>query len=185
VLVVVIDPGRAVDPSFDPQDGPRKARKQLRVLPTLEIPEPPAPPPMPSAGALGGNASPQWAQPPASQAPAPSPSLPRLPVQEDAQQKIHQLELELEATRDEVEALHQMLEDLPEIFERKFRQRQKAFLDHHEHLLADNRALRERLYALGPATPAAPAALPPATTTTTSGSRRQRLRSALSSLFGR
>jgi hypothetical protein len=63
---------------------------------------------------------------------------------------LQRLEQELEAARDEINALHQMLEDLPEIFERKFRQRQRAFLDHHEHLLADNKALRERLYSLPP-----------------------------------
>ena len=32
------------------------------------------------------------------------------------------------SARDEINALHQMLEDLPEIFERKFQQRQRAFL---------------------------------------------------------
>jgi hypothetical protein len=54
-----------------------------------------------------------------------------------------------------------MLEDLPEIFERKFTERQRAFLDHHEHLLADNRALRDRLYALTPSSPPAQPSLPP------------------------
>ncbi|KEF42434.1 MAG: hypothetical protein ER33_06150 [Cyanobium sp. CACIAM 14] len=41
-----------------------------------------------------------------------------------------------------------MLEDLPEIFERKFQQRLATVLEHQKHLLADNQALRERLYNL-------------------------------------
>jgi hypothetical protein len=100
--------------------------------------------------------------------------------QGDATATIERLQLELEAARDEVEALHQMLEDLPEIFERKFRERQRAFLDHHEHLLADNRALRDRLYALTPATPPAPASLPPA-----QSRRPGRLTRSILSWFGR
>jgi hypothetical protein len=81
---------------------------------------------------------------------------------------LRRLELELTAARDEVHALHQMLEDLPEIFERKFRQRLQTVLDHQQHLLADNHALRERLYALAPAAAGSPTAgggkpaLPPA-----------------------
>jgi hypothetical protein len=73
-----------------------------------------------------------------------------------------------------------MLEDLPEIFENKFRERQRAFLDHHEHLLADNRALRERLYALAPAAPPAQASLPPAPVKPSGGLGR-----VLLSWFGR
>jgi hypothetical protein len=80
---------------------------------------------------------------------------------------LRRLELELSAARDEVQALHQMLEDLPEIFERKFRQRLQTVLDHQQHLLADNQALRERLYALAGAAGSSTAgggkpALPPA-----------------------
>jgi hypothetical protein len=78
--------------------------------------------------------------------------------------------MELAAARDEAEALHQMLEDLPEIFERKFSQRLQSVMEQQSHLLADNQALRERFYALGPsdqesgraARPRRPA-LPPAT----------------------
>jgi hypothetical protein len=56
------------------------------------------------------------------------------------------LEMELAAARDEIRALHEMLEDLPEIFERKFQQRLATVLEHQKHLLADNQALRNRLY---------------------------------------
>jgi hypothetical protein len=62
-----------------------------------------------------------------------------------------QLELELAAARDELKALHEMLEDLPEIFERKFQQRLATVMEHQKHLLADNQALRDRLYSLNPA----------------------------------
>lgn len=65
------------------------------------------------------------------------------------------LERELEAARAEVAALHEMLEDLPEIFERKFRQRVQGLVEEQQRLLHDNQMLRERLYALTPATPTA------------------------------
>ncbi len=61
-----------------------------------------------------------------------------------------QLELELAAAHEELKALHEMLEDLPEIFERKFQQRLATVMEHQKHLLADNQALRERLYSLSP-----------------------------------
>ena len=66
-------------------------------------------------------------------------------------EKRKQLEMELAAARDELKALHEMLEDLPEIFERKFQQRLATVLEHQKHLLADNQALRDRLYSLNPA----------------------------------
>ena len=62
-----------------------------------------------------------------------------------------QLEMELAAARDELKALHEMLEDLPEIFERKFQQRLATVMEHQKHLLDDNQALRDRLYSLNPA----------------------------------
>jgi hypothetical protein len=65
----------------------------------------------------------------------------------------HNLELELEAARAEVAALHEMLEDLPEIFERKFRQRVQGLVQEQQRLMHDNQMLRERLYTLTPATP--------------------------------
>jgi len=65
--------------------------------------------------------------------------------------RIQQLEQELAAARDEASALHEMLEDLPEIFERKFRQRLHGVLEQQQLLLSDNQALHERLHALQPA----------------------------------
>jgi len=54
---------------------------------------------------------------------------------------------------EELESLHRLLEDLPEIFENKFRQRLQLVLDQQRRLLADNQMLREHLYALQPAAP--------------------------------
>ena len=71
-----------------------------------------------------------------------------------------ELERELEAARAEVQALHEMLEDLPEIFERKFRQRVHGLVDEQQRLLADNQLLRDRLYSLTPATPGTMAPAP-------------------------
>jgi hypothetical protein len=71
------------------------------------------------------------------------------------------LEIELAAARDEIRALHEMLEDLPEIFERKFQQRLATILEHQKHLLADNQALRDRLYGHGSSDADGPGSGPP------------------------
>ncbi len=105
------------------------------------------------AGAAVPPASAVPATPPAPAAAAPAPptatpaSLAITTTGPDAQQ----LEMELAAARDELKALHEMLEDLPEIFERKFQQRLATVMEHQKHLLADNQALRDRLYSLNPA----------------------------------
>jgi hypothetical protein len=95
-------------------------------------------------------------------APPPPPPLSAAPLPAGAIEPAHALarrdntlELELEAARAEVAALHEMLEDLPEIFERKFRQRVQGLVEEQQRLLHDNQMLRERLYALTPATPTA------------------------------
>ena len=67
--------------------------------------------------------------------------------------------MELESSQAEVAALHEMLADLPEIFERKFRQRVQGLVEDQQRLLNENQILRDRLYALTPATPTAPQAL--------------------------
>jgi hypothetical protein len=59
---------------------------------------------------------------------------------------------------EELESLHRLLEDLPEIFENKFRQRLQLVLDQQRRLLADNQMLREHLFALQPAPPSPEAA---------------------------
>jgi hypothetical protein len=100
-----------------------------------------APDPIAHGGAAGANADPTSS----AQAAAAQASLDALTVQ--------RLELELAAARDEATALHEMLEDLPEIFERKFRQRLQSILEQQQRLLADNQSLREQLYSLTPASP--------------------------------
>ena len=98
-----------------------------------------------------------------------------------------QLQLELEAARAEIDALHEMLEDLPEIFERKFRQRVQGLVEEQRRLLADNQLLRDRLYALTPATPTASRALPSQTSFSSRDRHprlRHSLRSALENLLG-
>jgi len=119
-----------------------------------EVPAAPDPAPMaaePVADDLGGAAA---AAPPTSAIPPAAPAATVTPANlaitttgPDAQQ----LEMELAAARDELKALHEMLEDLPEIFERKFQQRLATVMEHQKHLLADNQALRDRLYSLNPA----------------------------------
>ena len=102
-------------------------------------------PPEPSAPA----AQPMATQPMAEE-PDPAASTASLAITTTAP-GAQQLEMELAAARDELKALHEMLEDLPEIFERKFQQRLATVMEHQKHLLADNQALRDRLYSLNPA----------------------------------
>ena len=110
---------------------------------------------MPLIASAGSQTPPRAAEvaPP----PPPPPPLPRRnsakssPGEQAKTERLKRLEQELEAARDEVSALHEMLEDLPEIFERKFRQRLHGILEQQQLLLADNRMLREQLFALQPA----------------------------------
>ncbi len=107
----------------------------------------------PVADALGGAAAagpPASAIPPAA-APGATPATPASLAITTTGPDAQQLEMELAAARDELKALHEMLEDLPEIFERKFQQRLATVMEHQKQLLADNQALRDRLYSLNPA----------------------------------
>jgi hypothetical protein len=85
---------------------------------------------------------------PAEQPPAAAPSQTSLTITSPPGSDPQKLELELAAACEELKALHEMLEDLPEIFERKFQQRLASVMEHQKHLLADNHALRERLYSV-------------------------------------
>lgn len=131
-------------------------------------PAQPSPPAAAPAAAAGGE------QPHAAAAspPPPPPALGDLSAALSAAERarIQQLEQELAAAREEASALHEMLEDLPEIFERKFRLRLHGVLEQQQLLLSDNRALHERLHALQPAATEAearpPLLLPPATAAT-------------------
>lgn len=61
--------------------------------------------------------------------------------------ELQALTKELETAQAELHSLHQLLEEIPEIFERKFEQRLQP-------LLAENQALRQQLRQLKPADPA-------------------------------
>jgi len=111
----------------------------------------PSPPLRPDAATLPAGKAPPPPPPPAARPGG-------LPRQDTAKagdvaenSRLERLEQELAAARDEATALHEMLEDLPEIFERKFRQRLQGVMEQQRLLLADNRMLRDQLYALQPA----------------------------------
>lgn len=63
------------------------------------------------------------------------------------QQRVRQSELEQELakTREELQAMQALLEDLPGLFEDKFRQRLQPMLDQQQRLLSDNANLRQHL----------------------------------------
>jgi hypothetical protein len=60
-------------------------------------------------------------------------------------------ERKLAEARLQIAELEALLDEIPEIFERKFQQRLATVMEHQKHLLADNQALRDRLYSLNPA----------------------------------
>lgn len=111
----------------------------------------------PGSMPLIASTGPESASPAAEVPPPPPPPPPRRSsakpshLEQAKMERIKRLEQELAAARDEASALHEMLEDLPEIFERKFRQRLHGILEQQQLLLADNRMLREQLFALQPA----------------------------------
>ncbi|MEB3361673.1 MAG: hypothetical protein VKI42_06060 [Synechococcaceae cyanobacterium] len=78
------------------------------------------------------------------------------------------LDSELQAAREELHALHELLEELPAIFESKFQLRLKAALQDQKRLLGENQELRRSLAALPPgstipvANPSPRLLLPPA-----------------------
>ena len=90
-----------------------------------------------------------------------------------------QLERELVRTREELQAMQALLEDLPSIFENKFRQRLQPLLEQQQRLLSENTVLRQHLHQLQPGVGAAPqpVLLP-------QQQERPRLRRALRHAFG-
>jgi len=113
--------------------GSRPAQRILQLVPPLPIQLSPQPPCAPAAEAGPVEAfTPPHAEPALAAAN-------RL------------LEQELAEAREEVEALQELLEELPSIFERKFQQRLGRVLEERRRLEADNRTLWSRLRALAPA----------------------------------
>ena len=80
------------------------------------------------------------------------------PVNDTDSDRIHSLKHELSSAqrqlaeaRRQIDALESLLEDLPEIFERKFSQRLQPLLERQEQLLSDNRNLQQQIRRLAPA----------------------------------
>ena len=90
-----------------------------------------------------------------------------------------QLERELARTREELQAMQALLEDLPSVFENKFRQRLQPLLEQQQRLLSENTVLRQHLHQLQPGvgTGSQPVLLP-------HQQERPRLRRALRHAFG-
>ena len=91
-----------------------------------------------------------------------------------------QLERELARTREELQAMQALLEDLPSVFENKFRQRLQPLLEQQQRLLSENTVLRQHLHQLQPGVgtgPHQPVLLP-------QQQERPRLRRALRHAFG-
>jgi hypothetical protein len=61
-----------------------------------------------------------------------------------------ELEQELAKTREELQAMQALLEELPALFEDKFRQRLQPMLEQQQRLLEDNADLRHHLLQLQP-----------------------------------
>lgn len=61
------------------------------------------------------------------------------------QERREELERELAKTREELQAMQVLLEELPALFEDKFRQRLQPMLEEQQRLLDDNVRLRQRL----------------------------------------
>ena len=66
------------------------------------------------------------------------------------QERQNELEQELVKTREELQAMQALLEDLPSLFEDKFRQRLQPMLDQQQRLINDNDNLRQHLLQLQP-----------------------------------
>jgi vacuolar-type H+-ATPase subunit I/STV1 len=66
------------------------------------------------------------------------------------QERQNELEQELAKTREELQAMQALLEDLPGLFEDKFQQRLQPMLDQQQRLLSDNANLRQHLLQLQP-----------------------------------
>jgi hypothetical protein len=61
------------------------------------------------------------------------------------QERHSELEWELAKTREELQAMQDLLEDLPKLFEDKFRQRLQQLLEQQQRLLRENAMLRQHL----------------------------------------
>lgn len=72
-------------------------------------------------------------------------SVPSVFLWHQQQERREALEQELAKTREELQAMQTLLEELPALFEDKFRQRLQPLLEQQQRLLDDNANLRQRL----------------------------------------
>ncbi|MEB3200801.1 MAG: hypothetical protein VKK62_09780 [Synechococcaceae cyanobacterium] len=80
----------------------------------------------------------------------------------DPQDERRARQAELEATRRQIESYQSLLQDVPTIFERKFRERLQPILERNRQIAEEGQQLREQISRALPATPMAAAALPAA-----------------------
>jgi len=132
-----------------------------RALHLVPAPETAPPPPAPSSP-QPETRPPSGRQPDASQPVAPESSpLPAAPGATPERLATRRLERELAEMQEEVEALQEMLQELPAIFERTFRGRMEKILRQQAQLEGDNQVLRQRLLAIAPGAELEPPALRP------------------------
>lgn len=72
-------------------------------------------------------------------------SVPSVFLWHQQQMRREMLEQELARTREELQAMQTLLEELPAVFEDKFRQRLQPLLEQQQRLLEDNANLRQQL----------------------------------------
>jgi hypothetical protein len=139
-------------PAFTPSGWPSNPPPPRSVVAGLPVPPVTSSPPASFSFGDGEPLEPVLPESPPAAGPLPEPAQnpTSLAITNPPGSDPHHLEIELAAAQEELKALHEMLEDLPEIFERKFQQRLATVMEHQKHLLADNHALRERLYSVGP-----------------------------------
>ncbi len=140
-----VDPHIGAQPlRIPPPPPPRSAQRTLHLVPSPQ-----------ETDAAGASLGPARAEPSAPADGLPQAHLPTAePVtpQGDAALEVATLRLrrELAEVQEEVEALQEMLQELPSIFERKFQQRLRKVVDQQRLLEANNTSLRRRLLALAP-----------------------------------
>ena len=129
-----------------PPPPPRPAERKLHLVPPPQTLEPSAESPV--AAPTGAAAQPERLS---VEAPTPT-SGNRTAGDADPSLAVatRRLERELAEVQEEVEALQEMLQELPTIFERKFRQGLSKVLDQQHRLEADNNGLRRKLLAIAP-----------------------------------
>ena len=129
-----------------PPPPPRPAERKLHLVPPPQTLEPSAESPVAAPASAAAQPEPLSVE-----APTPT-SGNRTAAEADPSLAVatRRLERELAEVQEEVEALQEMLQELPTIFERKFRQGLSKVLDQQHRLEADNNGLRRKLLTIAP-----------------------------------